>query len=48
MSKGLTRVDPGQHKITMVIILVLKLDSMVNSGQGPGHRLEGSTRVDLS
>jgi hypothetical protein len=48
MSKGLTRVDPGQHKITMVIILVLKLNFMVNSGQGLGHRLEGSTRVDLS
>ena len=40
------RVDPGQHKIKMVIVIVLKNYSGVNQGQNPGHELGGSTKVD--
>jgi hypothetical protein len=32
MLGGSTRVDSGQYKIKIVIIVVLKLDSKVNSG----------------
>ena len=31
----------------MVFIIVLKLDPVVNSGQGSGHWLEESTWVDM-
>jgi hypothetical protein len=40
------RVDPGQHKIKMVIVIVLKNYSGVNQGQNPGHEPGGSTKVD--
>ena len=40
------RVDPGQHKIKMVIVIVLKNYSGVNQGQNPGHELGGSTKVE--
>jgi hypothetical protein len=40
------RVDPGQHKIKMIIIIVLKNHSEVNQGQDSGHELGGSTKVD--
>ena len=33
------RVNPSQNKIKVIIIIILKLDSIVNSGQGPGHGL---------
>jgi hypothetical protein len=48
MSYGLTRVEPGQHKIKMIIIIVLKLDSGVNLEQDQSHRLGGLTRVYTS
>jgi len=32
----------GQHKTKMIIIIILKLDLRVNSGQDPSHRLESS------
>jgi hypothetical protein len=38
MLEGPTRVDPGQHKIKVIIIIVLKLDSVVSSRQDPSHR----------
>jgi len=34
---GLTRVNPGQHKIKVVIIIILKLDLGVNPGQDLIH-----------
>jgi len=33
------RVNPSQNKIKMIIIIILKLDLIVNLGQGPGHGL---------
>jgi len=44
---GSTQVDQGQYKIKVVIIIVLKLDSGVNLGQGPNYGFGGSTWVDL-
>jgi len=44
--EGLTQVDRGLHKIKMVIIIILKLDSGVNPGQDPSHESGGSTWVD--
>ena len=47
---GSTSVDPSQHKIKIVIIIVLKLDSRVNTGQGPITDQEGQpglTRINI-
>jgi len=44
VKSGLT-VDPGQQKINMVIIIVLKFDLGFNPGQGLGHGSRGSTWV---
>jgi hypothetical protein len=41
------RVDSGQHKIKIIIIIVLKLISGVNPGQDPGHGLGVSTWVNI-
>jgi len=38
----------GQHKTKIIIIIILKLDLRVNSGQDPSHRLESLIWVDLS
>ena len=46
MSGGLTWVDSSQHKIKVVIIIVLKLNSRVNPRQGPDHKTGSSTWVD--
>jgi hypothetical protein len=46
VSGGSTQVDQGQYKIKVVIIIILKLDSGVNPGQGPDHGFGGSTWVD--
>jgi hypothetical protein len=40
------RVNPNQHKIKVIIIIVLKLDSGVNSGIDPGHKTGEWTWVD--
>jgi hypothetical protein len=42
----LARVDPSQHKIKMVIIMVLKNHSGVNQEQDSGHELGGSTKAN--
>jgi hypothetical protein len=47
MSVWSTWVDPSQHKIKVIIIIVLKLDLGVNLGQNLKHGSRGSTRVDL-
>jgi len=47
MSRGSTQVNLSQDKIKLVIIIVLKLDLMVNLGQGLGHEPRGSTWVDI-
>jgi hypothetical protein len=47
VSRGSTRVNLGQDKIKIVIIIILKLDLIVNLGQGLGHELRGATWVDL-
>jgi len=39
--------DHDQHKIKVVIIIDLKLDSRVNSGQGLGHESGGLNRVSV-
>jgi len=36
----------GQHRIKVIIIIVLLFDTEINLGQGPGHRSRGSTWVD--
>jgi hypothetical protein len=41
------RVDSGQHKIKIIIIIVLKLNSGVNPGQDLGHGLGVSTWVNI-
>jgi hypothetical protein len=46
LSGGLTWVDSSQHKIKVVIIIILKLNSRVNSKQGLDHRTWGLTWVD--
>ena len=42
------RVNPNQHKIKVIIIIVLKLDSGVNSGIDPSHNTGEWTWVDSS
>jgi hypothetical protein len=44
---GSTRVNSSQRiDKKIVIIIVLKPDSMVNPGEDPGHESEGLTQVD--
>ena len=47
MSRGSTHVDPSQHNIKVIIIIILKLDSKVNPGQGLSHGPRGSTWVNV-
>jgi hypothetical protein len=44
VKSGLT-VDPGQQKIKVVIIILLKFDLGLNPGQGLGHGSRGSAWV---
>jgi hypothetical protein len=46
MLGGSTRIDPGQYKIKVIIIVVLKLDSGVNPWQDLVHGSGESTQVD--
>jgi hypothetical protein len=40
------RVDLSQHKIKMIIIIVLKNHSEANQGQDSGHESRGAAKVD--
>jgi hypothetical protein len=42
----LVRADPSQHKIKIIIIIVLKNHSGVNQGQDSGHELGGSIKAN--
>ena len=47
MLDGSTWIDPGQHKIKVIIIIVLKFDSIVNLGQDSGHESRELTRINV-
>ena len=42
-----TRIDPGQHKIKVVIIIVLRFDSIVNLEQDSGHESRELTQINV-
>ena len=47
MSKGSTWVNPNQHRIKIIIIIVLKIDLEINPRKSPSFGSRGSTRVTV-